>query len=67
MEAFKPFDKVLVRNRADYEWDADLYSYYKGETCKYPHRCISGDYVYCIPFEGNESLLGTTKSPDHEK
>lgn len=56
---FKPFDKVLGRNEKDDVWEADLFSHYRKES-QYPFRCIGFSRKYCIPYEGNEHLLGTT-------
>ena len=55
----KPFDKVLGRNEKDGVWEADLFSHYREES-QYPFRCIGFSRKYCIPYEGNEHLLGTT-------
>lgn len=56
---FKTFDKVLGRNEQDGVWEADLFSHYREES-QYPFRCIGFSRKYCIPYEGNEHLLGTT-------
>ena len=56
---FKPFDKVLGRNEKDDVWEAELFSHYREES-QYPFRCIGFSRKYCIPYEGNEHLLGTT-------
>lgn len=56
---FKPFDKVLVRNVEHVEWRISLFSSYSDEIYKY--KCINGNYKYCIPYEGNEHLVGTNK------
>ena len=56
---FKPFDKVLGRNEKDDVWEADLFSHYREES-QYPFWCIGFCRKYCIPYEGNEHLLGTT-------
>jgi hypothetical protein len=56
---FKTFDKVLGRNEKDDVWEADLFSHYREES-QYPFRCIGFSRKYCIPYEGNEHLLGTT-------
>lgn len=54
---FKPFDKVLVRDSKDEEWDIDIYERQNGDR----FCClVRGNYNYCIPFEGNEHLLDTT-------
>ena len=54
----KPFDKVLVRDSASDKWRANLFGYISkdGYYC-----CVYANWVYCIPYIGNESLLGTTK------
>lgn len=60
---FKPFDKVLGRNEKDGVWEAELFSHYREES-QYPFRCIGFARKYCIPYEGNEYLLGTTKDSE---
>lgn len=57
---FKPFERVLVRNNAGI-WTADLYSY-KGVDCHVCVGCISEE---CIPYEGNEHMLGTINNPNN--
>lgn len=59
---FKPFDKVLGRNEKDDVWEAELFSHYREES-QYPFRCIGFARKYCIPYEGNEHLLGTKNNP----
>lgn len=57
---FKPFDKVLVRdNYKDSKWGCDLFSH-KNEDGLYV--CIGQIWENCIPYEGNEHLLGTTEN-----
>lgn len=56
---FKPFDKVLVRDNDEQAWCANYFSHYKNAP-DYFYVCINGIYHYCIPYEGNEHLLGTT-------
>lgn len=59
---FKPFEKVLVRDTCDDIWKATFFSHIKDDDnsiYKYVCNCIS--WRQCIPYEGNESLLGTTK------
>ena len=54
----KPFDKVLVRNDKEDQWSANIFSYQVRDM----YHCLGEDYWrYCIPYIGNESLLGTTK------
>lgn len=40
-----------------------MFSYYDGGDKYYPYVCLNGRYGHCIPYEGNEHLLGTPKSP----
>ena len=59
---FKPFEKVLVRDSESEKWRCALYSHFNSKDI-YHHITVSGAYVMCIPFEGNEHLVGTTKNP----
>ena len=59
---FKPFDRVLVRDADSDAWRIQFYSHPYGEL----HACLNGVYVQCIPYEGNERLLGTTDGPEPE-
>ena len=59
----KPFDKVLVRENDDRLWTVDMFSFYNRKNI-YPFACV-GHYVnQCIPYEGNEHLLGITDDCD---
>ena len=55
----KPFDKVLIRDDINDKWSINLFSYYDKEELDFPYICQNGGYCYCIPYEGNEHLLGT--------
>lgn len=57
---FKPFDKVLIRDSERQIWIANYFSLYNEEDKYYPYVCMGGSYRFCIPYEGNEHLLGTT-------
>ena len=60
---FKPFDKVLMRDavRGEDDWTLCQYSHFWEETNE--HVAMGGlRYEFCIPYEGNEHLLGTTDS-----
>ena len=59
---FKPFDKVLARDSESDKWRCTFYSHFNSKG-RYPHVTASGMYTMCIPFEGNEHLVGTTKNP----
>lgn len=54
----KPFDKVLVRDSKSGTWRANLFGYIDKDGY---YRCVYANWVYCIPYIGNEHLLGTTK------
>lgn len=59
---FQPFQKVLVKDMASINdcftvWSIDFYSYFDMESHK--HRCLGGLWDHCVPYEGNEHLLGT--------
>lgn len=53
---FKTYDKVLVRNRKQ-SWKIDLFSHYE-QFGSFHYRTLGGYYEYCIPFDGNEHLVG---------
>lgn len=58
---FQPYDKVLVRDNGR-EWICTFYSHFDSEVRE--HVCASGHYhEQCIPYEGNEHLVGTTDEP----
>lgn len=60
---FKPFDKVLVRDKESVKWKCAFYSHFEPSSA-YPHvTASSGTYAMCIPFEGNEHLVGTSDNP----
>ncbi len=58
---FKPYEKVLVRDYEDSYWRADLFSH--SDEANKLFICVGHQWSYCIPYEGNEHLLGTTDSP----
>ena len=64
----KPFDKVLVRtNKFDPSWTIDFYDGYRPKIggSFTPFAVTGGKYFQqCIPYEGNEHLLGTTNDCD---
>jgi hypothetical protein len=60
---FQPFDKVLVRDRNDEPWRIAFYGYYN-EEANYSHFVGTCWGKQCIPFDGNEKLLGTTDPCD---
>ena len=58
----KGFQQVLVRDEEDECWDRHIFDFYD-ETADYPYYCIGYEnFRYCIPYEGNENLAGTTNA-----
>jgi len=55
---FQPGDKVLVRDFDDEAWTLDVYSH-REDNPDYPHKCLESFWRQCLPYEGNECLLGT--------
>lgn len=60
---FKPFDKVLVRDLDSERWRCDFFEKQE-ENEGFNVRCFRGVWYQCIPYEGNEHLLGTTNNPE---
>lgn len=62
----EPFEKVLCRDYKDSVWDVDFFGFkVKNETeTSFIYRCVGNIYKYCIPYKGNEHLLGTSKDPE---
>lgn len=63
---FKPFDKILVRNNSI--WQADLYSFYEREKNLHAtiSKCVFINDDNILPYEGNETLVGTIDEPEVE-
>lgn len=65
-EAFKT--KVLIRDRDGETWFAAIFSHRRTDKLLYSY-CIVGTqerFKQCIPYEGNEHLLGTRDMPEKE-
>nr|DAF73768.1 MAG TPA: hypothetical protein [Caudoviricetes sp.] len=69
--AFKPFDKVLVRNRVGYNWQPAFFVLDRcGEEFDWRYKVLTihrGKVAYypdCIPYEGNEHLAFTSDPAD---
>ncbi len=60
--SFNPFDRVLVRDGDDCTWRIQFFSHLYEDL----YACLNGVHTQCIPYEGNENLLGTTDSPEPE-
>ena len=55
---FKPYDKVLVRDKDGDEWEPDIFANIINAT-NYYYKCFRGNWMQCIPYD--ESRVGTTK------
>ena len=60
---FKPFYKVLVRDFEDDKWEIDLFEKINDDDEEFTFNCLSENWTFCIPYEGNEELLDTSNSP----
>lgn len=63
---FKPFDRVLVRD-CDIDnkvWRCSIFSHY--DVLNERFSCVNGSWKQCIPYEGNEDLVGTTNKPKED-
>ena len=58
---FKPFDKVLVRDDDNECWMPSLFGWVDRGLQDGIFVCGTSDWEQCIPFKGNEKLVGTTK------
>ena len=59
---FKPFEKVLVRDSYESKWRASFFSNIRESYAKYVTTGLV--WKFCIPYEGNEHLLGTTNNAE---
>ena len=63
---FKPFQKVLVRDRNNNKWQCAWFSNYD-KTLPYPFITTGSDFKQCIPFnDDTKHLLGTTDPCDEQ-
>lgn len=60
---FKPYDRVLVRDNDNQCWNPEFFAFLKLGS-PLPYQCFGSPFKQCIPYEGNEHLLGTTNAPD---
>ena len=56
----KPFDKVLVRDSNYGKWECDIFNHIDNGI----YNCFRSYWYQCIPYEGNEHLLGTINKPE---
>lgn len=66
-KTLKPFDKVLVRDDCESEWQCDIFSHINYELEIFPYKCTGCSYRYCIPYnEETKHLVGTREeAPEH--
>lgn len=58
----KPFDRVLCRDEVGQEWHIDLFESVLTDDSEYNYECMVNVWKICIPYKGNEHLLGTTNN-----
>ena len=63
INTLKPFDRVLVRGNVGQKWIIDFFGFMDNDK-GYPFVCVGHYVTQCIPFEGNQHLLGTTNDCD---
>ena len=61
---FQPFEKVLVRDDYGGIWEPDFFSRKAGNDVELKYMCLTTVWKFCIPYEGNEHLLGTKNDPE---
>ena len=65
ISTLKAYDKVLVRDTNEQVWVADLFSHVLDRPLGgYTFACVGHYPNQCIPYEGNEHLLGTNNDCD---
>ena len=68
--AFKPFDKVLVRNEERSNWQPAFFVRDRGEETIFKYKVLSiqsgrvEGFLHCIPFDGNEDIAFTHYDED---
>lgn len=62
-----PFkSKVLVRDNDIERWRPTFWGFYDNDdSLNYPYECVGNAFAQCIPYEGNEHLLGTNNKCDN--
>jgi hypothetical protein len=61
---FKPFDKVVVRGSTEDEWECDIFKSLLTGGGEDLYICIGDKYGFCVPYEGNENIIGTRNKPN---
>ena len=66
ISTLKPFEsRVLVRDTNTEKWKSTFWGFYDIDNARnYPFECCGTSFNQCIPYEGNEHLLGKTDDCD---
>lgn len=69
VRTLQPFDKVLVRDCHDEEWQIDFFGFYNSKNMSEPFSCTGTSWYQCVPYnEDTKYLLGSLeKAPDYYK
>lgn len=60
-----PFEsRVLIRDNKIQKWYPAIWGFYDSEAINYKYKLVGVIARYCIPYEGNEHLLGTANDCD---
>lgn len=60
-----PFEsRVLIRDNVKEKWSPAIWGFYDSDSQDYQYKLVGVIARYCIPYEGNEHLLGTTDDCD---
>lgn len=62
----KPFQKVLVRDDKADVWKPDLFGLEDSTKEEFRYMGMVAFWKYCIPYKGNEHLLGTSRDPEEK-
>ena len=61
-KSLQAFDRVLVRDGSESEWQCDIFSHINYELEMFPYKCTGCSYRYCIPYnEETKHLVGSNK------
>lgn len=62
MSGLKAFEKCICSYGEGWAWEAGLFSHIDENCTNKPFVCVGGmRYKECVPYEGNEGLLGKAK------
>lgn len=69
VNTLQPFDKILVRDKVNDNWDCAIFSYINNSYSFYPIITVGTSYNWCIPYnDETKHLIGTTEDcPEYYK